>query len=172
MTRAAYRVSQFVQAAFSRPAPGDADLAARYLPPSLHAHFARLSRAEQAHALTVLRTLLRQGHGDPDLLAAALLHDIGKGRAPLRLMDRVLVVLAHAFVPHLAARWCEGEPAGWRRPFVVAAHHAEWGGAMVRQAGGSPTLAELIRRHHDPIPSASTPADSLLKALQAADGGH
>lgn len=172
MTRAAYRASQFLHAVLDHPAPGDADLIHAHLPASLHALFERLSPVEQAHAVAVLRTLLLQGHSDPSLLAAALLHDVGKTRAPLRLMDRVLVVLAARLVPRRARDWSQGAPSGWRRPFVIAAQHASWGEAMLAQAGASTPLGELVRRHHDPLPVLSTPIDHLLAALQAADGIH
>jgi hypothetical protein len=171
MTRTAYRASQFLHAVLDRPAPGDADLLRTHLPASLHALFARLSPAEQAHALAVLRTLMRQGHSDPALLAAALVHDVGKTRAPLHLMDRVLVVLADRLIPP-ARRWSQGAPSGWRRPFVVTAQHAAWGEAMLIKAGATATLAELVGRHHDPLLVPSTPIDHLLAALQAADGSH
>lgn len=172
MSLAGHRVAQFLRAAFARPAAGDGALLEQHLPPPLHPAFTRLSRAEQAHAVATLRTLLRQGHTDPDLLAAALLHDLGKSRAPLRLLERVLIVLAQSWLPRRAARWGQGEPCGWRRPFVVAAHHPAWGEALVLEAGGSPRLAEIVRRHHDPLPEdVRTPVDRLLKALQAADGG-
>jgi len=171
MSLAGHRVAQFLRAAFARPAAGEGALVEQHLPPPLRPAFTRLSRAEQAHALATLRTLLRRGQTDPDLLVAALVHDLGKSRAPLRLMERVLVVLAQSCLPRQAARWGQGEPHGWRRAFVVAAQHAAWGEALVLEAGGSPRLAEIVRRHHDPLPAATTPVDGLLKALQASDGG-
>ncbi|MBM3123149.1 MAG: HD domain-containing protein [Chloroflexi bacterium] len=172
MSLAGYRVAQFLRAAFARPAAGEDALLEQHLPAPLQPAFARLSRAEQAHAVATLRALLRQGHTDPDLLAAALLHDLGKSRAPLRLLERVLIVLAQSWLPRRAARWGQGEPRGWRRPFVVAAQHPAWGEALVLEAGGSPRLAEIVLRHHDPLPEdVRTPVDRLLKALQAADGG-
>jgi hypothetical protein len=171
MSLAGHRVAQFLRAAFARPAAGDGALVEQHLPPQLRPAFARLGRAEQAHAVATLRTLLRQGHTDPDLLAASLVHDLGKSRAPLRLLERVLVVMAQACMPRRAARWGQGELRGWHRPFVVAAQHAAWGEALVLEAGGSANLAEIVRRHHDPLPDVSASADRLLKALQAADGG-
>ena len=116
MTRASYRASQFVQALFAQPAAEDARLAAEPLPASLRPLFHALSRAEQSHAVAVLRCLLQHGERDPDLLAAALLHDVGKTRAPLRLLDRVLVVLAQRLAPAAADAWSKGEPRAWRRP--------------------------------------------------------
>ena len=40
-----------------------------------------MSVSDQRHSLNVMRTLRRQGHTEPDLLAAALLHDVGKSAA-------------------------------------------------------------------------------------------
>jgi len=172
MTRTGYRASQFMQALFAHPAAAEAQLAAEHLPPALQPLFHTLSRAEQSHSVALLRSLLQQGQCDPDLLAAALLHDVGKTRAPLRLFDRVLVVLAQRFAPALAGAWSEGAPRGWSRPFVVAARHADWGGDILEQAGASPRLVAMVRRHHTPQPTRGTEADRLLAALQAADGSH
>jgi len=172
MTRTGYRASQFVQALFAQPAADDARLAAEHLPLALQPLFHTLSQAEQSHSVAVLRSLLQQGQRDPDLLAAALLHDVGKTRAPLRLFDRVLVVLVQRFAPAVADVWSEGAPHGWSRPFVVAAKHADWGGNILEQAGASPHLVAMVRRHHAPQPTRGTEADRLLAALQAADGSH
>jgi putative nucleotidyltransferase with HDIG domain len=172
MTRAGYRASQFVHALFANPAADDAGMAAAHLPPAVRPLFDSMRRAEQAHSLAVLRALKRQGYTDPDLMAAALLHDIGKTRAPLRLFDRVLVVLSHSLMSSAARTWSAGAPSGWRRPWVVAAQHAGWGGEMVAHAGGSARLEAIIRRHHETPLSRTTELDDLLAALQAADGRH
>jgi hypothetical protein len=172
MTRAGYRASQFIHALLAYPAADAAGLAATHLPPALRPLFYRMRRAEQAHSLAVLRVLRRQGHADPDLMAAALLHDVGRTRVPLRLFDRVLVVLGQSMLPATARTWSTGAPSGWRRPWVVAAQHAGWGAEMVAHAGGSTRLEAVIRRHHETPLSRTTEIDGLLAALQAADGSH
>ena len=48
--------------------------------------FTCLQPSEQIHALRVLHTIQQQGESDPNLHTAALLHDIGKVRAPLAIM--------------------------------------------------------------------------------------
>ena len=172
MTRAGYRASQFIHALLDNPAADAAGLAATHLPPALRPLFQSMRRAEQAHSLAVLRALRRQGHADPDLMAAALLHDVGKTRVPLRLFDHVLVVLGHSLLPAAARTWSTRAPSGWRRPWVAAAQHANWGAEMVSHAGGSARLQAMIRRHHETPLSRTTEIDGLLAALQAADGSH
>ena len=82
----------------------------------------------------VWRRLVDQDEHNPDLLAAALLHDVGKSRFPLRLWERVLIVSLKAFFPDRATRWGVGAAKGWRRALVVAAQHPTWGAEMARQA--------------------------------------
>ena len=121
--------------------------------------------SEQAHASEVLARLTAAGHADPDLLAAALLHDAGKVRSPLTLPDRVLVVLGKHLFPQTVKGWGTGEPNGLRRPFVTAANHPAWGAELASAAGAAPRTCDLILRHQD-VPSADDP---LLAALQEAD---
>jgi putative nucleotidyltransferase with HDIG domain len=128
-----------------------------------------MPRYDQQHALKVVDTLWRQGHTERDLLAAALLHDLGKSVTPgarLRLWHRVTVVLIHVFWPSLLERLARHEPGSWRRPFYVQLHHADIGAEAARRAGCSATTVDLIRRHEQAPDQAQDP---LLAALQAAD---
>jgi hypothetical protein len=103
-------------------------------------------------------------------LAAALLHDIGKAKHPLNLLERVIIVLTSAALPGLSRRWGAAEPQGWRRAFVVAAQHPKWGAGMALEAGASATLVELIRRHQDRVPPhPEAELDRLLLRLTRAD---
>jgi putative nucleotidyltransferase with HDIG domain len=145
---------------------GDAR-AAEFLSPPLLRLFQRLGKAEGRHALDVALALEKQGYRDPNLLSAALLHDVGKTVAPPRLWERVAVVLGEHFLPRHAARWAGGAPRGWRRPFVVHHRHAVWGAEMARGAGATPRTVALIRRHHAP-----PQGDEELAALQAVDDGR
>jgi putative nucleotidyltransferase with HDIG domain len=118
----------------------------------------------------VCRALERAGHRDADLLAAALLHDVGKSRAHLRLWERIVVVLGSRYWPRLTERLYTRSAAapdgarGLGRGAVVQRHHAAWGSDMIRAAGSSARTADLVSRHHD-----GAGGDALLAALQAAD---
>jgi hypothetical protein len=103
-----------------------------------------------------------------------LLHDVGKSRYPVRIWERILIVLSKAFLPGKVKRWgegaAEGGGLGWRRAFVVAQQHPAWGAQMAAEAGASPLTSTLIRRHQDPRSNSSEGLeDRLLQILQAAD---
>lgn len=167
---ATYRLRQGLRALGAWFRPVDDTLAREHLTPALYALYRRMRRSERQHSLRVLSDLLDQGHTDPDLLAAALLHDVGKTRAPFSIPEKVIVVLVKAFASRLYRRWSSGPSRGWRRPFVVSAQHPTWSARMVAEAGGSPRIVELIRRHADPPPTPpASEIERLLVALQHAD---
>jgi len=164
--RIVYRVRQFCQTLCAPLRQADVAYAAEHLSPGLLRLFQKMTQAEQQHGITLSRALEAQGHTAPDLLAAALLHDVGKTRYPPRLWERVLVVLGEHFAPRRAAAWGVGTPRGLRRGFVIRQQHATWGADLAEGAGASPRVVALIRQHHD-VPA----GDRELAALQAADEG-
>jgi hypothetical protein len=124
--------------------------------------FAAMPVADRRHGLDVARRLLATGHDDPDLLAAALLHDAGKG-GRLRLWHRVSGVLLEAFAPRILARLASPEPGSWRHPFQLYLHHAGLSADAARAAGCSERTAAFIR-------GSASPADgALAAALHLAD---
>lgn len=130
--------------------------------------FDRYGPRDQQHAYLVYQTLLAAGHTSRPLLAAALLHDVGKARVRLRAWDRMLPVLVETVWPSLARRWGAGAPEGWRRGFAVRRQHPAWGAEMARAAGSDALTVDLICRHQIP-PYQTTPEDHLLLLLQWAD---
>lgn len=181
--RILYRARQFWHALASSPRPGELEAARRVLSSQQMALFLKLQPSEQAHAIQVLHKLVEQGETQPDLLVAALLHDIGKSCWPLRPWERALIVLVQATWPHEAIRWgmsseimppgngdASRSPRGWQWPFIVACQHPAWGAEMSRKAGVSPLAEALIRRHQEhPHTPPTTEEDHLLRKLQAVD---
>jgi hypothetical protein len=166
-----YRFRQGLRALGAWLHSADNGLAEQYLSPALFALFRQMRRSERQHSLRVLNALIASGNTHPDLLAAALLHDVAKTCVPFYLPEKVLVVLVKATFPGLYRRWGSGSSQGWRRPFAVSVQHPAWGAEMVVRAGGTPLTAELIRRHADALDGPpQTEADRLLLALQAIDG--
>lgn len=153
-----YRASQAIAAAGAKLSEADRAEALAALPEGLRALFLEMAPRDQRHSLNVLRRLQP---AEPLLAQAALLHDVGKARAPLGTAGRSLLVLAEASgttaalvrVPGLGAR-----VARYRR-------HPEVGAALLAEAGASPALVDIVREHQ-----AARPARPETLRLQAADG--
>lgn len=127
------------------------------------------SYADQWHCIRVLHCLQDAGYNHPELMAAALLHDVGKARSPLSIWDRTAIVVGGALFPRQVNKWGEGNLESWRRPFVARAKHAEWGAEMAEAAGSRPVVVDLIRRHQDALDGIQREHDQLLAILQWAD---
>ncbi|MCX7680693.1 MAG: HD domain-containing protein [Anaerolineae bacterium] len=162
-----YRVRQFIRALTARVSEEELEEVAQVVSPAAYELFCSMAVQDQRHSLDVYTTLRLSGWHHPDLLTAALLHDVGKSLAPLPAWQRALIVLLSRFVPCLLERLGRGELRGWRRGFVVHAHHAELGASLAQRAGCSPLASSLIGRHHEDGQQAAE--DVLLAALQAAD---
>ncbi|MGC8839319.1 MAG: HD domain-containing protein [Anaerolineae bacterium] len=164
LRRAWHRVQQFWHAVW---APLDPDLpheALEWLAPGELALFRTMSPAGKRHGAAVARTLLAWGYRERPLLAAALLHDVGKEvEGHLRLWHRVAIVLLSAFWPQ-ALPWLARR--SWGRAFRAHLTHAEVGAQRAREAGAAPLTVDLIRRHHEPPEG---PASDLYVALWQAD---
>ena len=166
-----YRAKQFWSAWHSSPSIEDLDQARRILPPPLMDLFLRMQPGEQAHSLEVYRRLVSQGADDLALLQAALLHDVGKSLYPLRLWERVEIVLIKTVFPTKARQWGQGPANGWRRALTVAEQHPNWGAQLARTAGAAPQMVNLISRHQEPLDglASNTEEDRLLRMLQSCD---
>lgn len=175
MKRIIYRSRQFWQAILSEPDAKGIQMAQEILSPSQMKIFIQMQPCEQAHSLAVLRSLINEKNGLSDqeyqaILEAALLHDVGKSRYPLRLWERVIIVLGKAFFPVQSEKWGQGEPSGWRRAFVVSEKHPEWGSTMAADAGSSLLAVDLIRYHQTfPPPQIARMKTEILDKLQSAD---
>ena len=131
--------------------------------------YARMDKADRAHSLRVFTWLQENGHDDPDLLTAALLHDNGKSATSLRVWHRTLKVL---LIKASRRSWEKlsgsADPDSWRYPFYVLRTHARRGADWAEAAGCSETTVWLIR-HHETFPDKDDPRYPLLRALQDAD---
>ena len=135
-----------------------------HLPPAGLACFRQMPVDAQRHSLNVLTTLQRAGWHDPDLAAAALLHDSGKVAASAAGLTfnawiRTALVLMEAVAPRLAARLAaEDATGGWRYLLHVHLAHPRIGARWAEADGCSPLTCWLIAHHQDkPKPAQEMP---------------
>ncbi len=129
----------------------------------------RMSRADRRHAVGVARNVERQlgDEATKPVLAAALLHDVGKVSAGLGVYGRVVATLAGAAAGQsMAAAWTEGK--GFTRRVGLYLRHADLGGDMLALAGSDPLTVAWAREHHL-SEEEWTLAKPVAHALKAAD---
>jgi len=159
------RVGRFIRSAHPDLSDLDRALAEEWLPDELLVLFMSQSEADQRHAVSVARLLLRSGYASRDLVAAALLHDVGKRGANFTPWHRTAIVLLEAAAPTLLRRLARWERNRLLAPFAVHRKHAAEGAVLALRAGSSERTAALIREHHQ---SDGEP-DEELQMLRWAD---
>jgi hypothetical protein len=157
-----HRVEQFFGHLRARVEPDETARARELLHPAGWRLFSTMPVADRRHALDVVARLTAGGRDDPDLLAAALLHDCAKGRQ-MQLWHRVSGVLLEAVAPQLLARLASPAPGSWRYPFHLYLHHGGLSADAAAAAGCSPRAVAFIRG------TASEADASLAAAFAAAD---
>lgn len=139
----------------------------RHLSPAEVELFDALEIQDQRHSLDVFFDLQAAGIADADLLAAALLHDVGKANVGLGTLHRTLIVLLRAISPGLVDAVASPNKRSRRYPFWIHRRHGEVGAHMLAQAGARHRVVELVRTHQKPPAN-----DRQALALQQADNRH
>ena len=153
------RVGQLIGHLTARVEPDEAAFARDVLPRAAWPLFDEMPVADRRHALNVAQHLLDHGHHDPELLAAALLHDAAKGHR-VRLWHRVGGVMLAAAAPAMLRRLASADPSSRGYPWHLFLHHAALSAEAALAAGCSARTAALIRRAAN---------DDGQRALDAAD---
>ena len=161
LASALYRSRQFFRSVGASLSAEDRAEVAQRLNAEQQRLFYAMTARDQRHCLDVFYALQRDGHQDPDLLMAALLHDVGKG--PVRLWHRVAYVLIRALSPRLLRRLASESGSGWRRALASFSEHSRRGAALVEATGAPEAVVCLVRLHSgDEI--ADDPRAALLRA--------
>jgi hypothetical protein len=151
------------------PRRGDEAWVAEVLGPGELELWRRMSGADRRHAVGVARRVERAlgTEATPPVLAAALLHDVGKVAAGLGTYGRVVATLAgRAAGTTMVAAWSDRR--GITRRVGLYLRHADLGGDMLQVAGADPLTVAWAREHHLP-PDRWTLPRSVADALKAAD---
>lgn len=136
----------------------DDHLAKRLLPAAEYGLYLKMDVRDRDHACTVTKALLAE-HPDAssELLRASLLHDVGKMKARYNPFSRIFAAL---YTP--SAIPAKPRLSGIRGLWQIKRHHHRYGAQMIREAGGSERVAQIVARHHAPAGDAEA---SRLKRI-------
>jgi putative nucleotidyltransferase with HDIG domain len=170
MNRAAHLVRRFFASLRPRPLGAD-DLAFvqdALVPQELEC-WARLGPADRAESVATGRALVAELESadrpaDPQWVAAALLHDVGKAETTLGVVGRSVATAAAVVAGPRRARAFPGA-------FGRYVNHDELGAEQLRAAGARSEAVSWAAAHHRPARWAATGIPpTICRMLAAADG--
>jgi hypothetical protein len=129
----------------------------------------RMSGVDRRHAVGVAQRVERAlgVEATPAVLAAALLHDVGKVASGLGTYGRVVATVA-ALAAGRSTAHAWSDRGGFTRKVGLYLRHPELGADMLRIAGSDPLTVTWAMEHHLP-PDRWTLTPPVASALKAAD---
>jgi hypothetical protein len=161
LASALYRARQFVRGFRSTLTADDLASVHALLTEEERALFFGMLPRDRRHSLDMVHWLRAHAAPSDEVLAAALLHDIGKGQ--LWVWDRVAFVLLGAAGHELRARVAVEGGGRFRDALWRLEHHARLGADRLGRS--RPRVAWLVAHHTDRAP----PPDHDLALLLVAD---
>lgn len=169
-----YRARQFFSAIRAYFIKADRQLVNNYLDKKEQILFDNMDKATQRHAILVAQECLKLAQNYQVntnlLIKASLLHDTGKVKGDMGIIDRTLVVLLAKINPKLITSLSrKGKGGLWdnfRHALYLYLYHPKIGAEQLKNIGASASLVALVENHHHP----QQPGDSKeLTLLRQAD---
>jgi hypothetical protein len=172
VSKAVHLVKRFVGSLWPvGPSRAGTEWAEAQLLPAEAELWRRQRKADRRHTIAVGRRVEAAlgARAERPVLAAALLHDIGKLDAGFGLYGRTVATLSGMAVrhdPQVIKDWTK--TVGMTRRVGLYLQHPRLGGEMLELAGSDPLTVAWAREHHLPAEEWTIPAD-LAHALHDAD---
>lgn len=178
--RPAHRARRFFRTLVApRPSAEDTAWAESHLSDAERRLFVRMSTADRSHSIEVARTVdanldrLGLTAADPEarwVIAAALLHDVGKTVSGLGTYGRVMATLSGAAGgAEMAPLWAERR--GMTRKIGLYLQYPRLGADLLGMAGSDPRVCAWAAEHHELEDAWSIPVE-VGRLLVAADDGE
>jgi hypothetical protein len=177
--RPVHRARRFVGSLVGGPPPPeDSEWAARWLSERERTAFDRMSGNDRRHSIGVARAVAahldRVGLDEDDaaarwIVAAALLHDVGKSVPGLGTYGRVVATLSGWVGGHdMAASWADTR--GFTRKVGLYLQYPELGADVLRMAGSDDRIVAWAAEHHLPQEDWTVPVEAGRLLADADDG--
>lgn len=165
MSGVGHLVKRFFGSLSPRPVSAeDLDWVAEHLLPGEAELWDRMGRADRRHSVAVARravTALEPEQATRPVVAAALLHDVGKVESGLGTYGRVMATLSAKVAGRdMAEAW--SQTRGMTRRIGLYLRHEELGADLLALADSDPRTVALVRGW-------SAPTDPVAEALKTAD---
>ena len=173
--RPAHRVRRFLSSVVpGRPSDEDLAWAGTFLSDEERRLFAKMPATDQRHQVGVARAVARHGVGGAPpatwVMAAALLHDVGKTVAGLGTYGRVVATLSEAVGgASMATAWSES--SGFTRKVGLYLQYPSLGADLLRLAGSDERVVAWAAEHHLPEERWTVPPEEG-RILALADDGR
>ncbi len=141
-----YRIKQFYRGLFAKVSPEDRQFLKNHLSDQEIQLFYRLRIGEQRHCLNIAYDCLSIDKNNPALLKAALLHDVGKVKSNLTLINKALAVVSEKLnLPKKVM------PKFLKKALYFKTHHPKIGAEMLKEIGTETAVVLLTRYHHEDL---------------------
>jgi hypothetical protein len=172
MARLSHLAKRGLSSAFGLgPRPADDEWARTQLIPAEQDLWRAMSRVDRRHAVGVARRVAAalDTRASRPVLAAALLHDVGKIEAGLGTYRRIVATLSAMAIGHdrvVIDAWVR--TSGFTRKVGLYLQHDRLGGDLLAMAGSDPLTVAWARQHHLAEDQWTVPAP-IGRALKDAD---
>ena len=177
--RPVHRAERFVRSVFSvAPAPEKVEWASSFLTEPEQRLFLRMHSVDQSHSIAVARAVAAHldqvglEESDPDarwLIAAALLHDVGKSVSGLGTYGRVVATVSEALGgSEMGAHWAER--SGMTRKVGLYMQYPQLGADLLALAESDDRVVAWALEHHLPQEQWTLDENCALLLQQADDG--
>lgn len=172
-----HRARRFARSVVATAPPAeDEEWAASWLSDAEARLFARMAPVDRRHSIAVARAVVARLGGDGAVpadqrwvVAAGLLHDVGKSVAGLGTYGRVVATLSGWVGGHdMAATWADTR--GFTRRVGLYLQYERLGAEQLAVAGSDPLVVAWAEQHHLPEEDWTVPVEAG-RLLQAADDG-
>ena len=149
-------IRRFLEVASARPlSPGERAAVGSWLTPALGDIFFSQQPADQRHGYHAGASVAAAGHRAPDVVTAALMHDVGKRHAGFGVAGRSIASVMILLSLPLSER------------MVIYRDHGIVAARELARAGAPPLVVDFALHHHGRRPA--TIAEDVWAALKAAD---